>query len=70
MEFDTPQALLLDANSQFSSLVEQTGAAEAEYLRSLANMGSSNGKSTEQRLNDDKNDELLSDNAETDPLIR
>jgi hypothetical protein len=70
LEFDTPQALLLDANSQFSSLVEQTGAAEAEYLRSLANMGSSNGKSTEQRLNDDKNDELLSDNAETDPLIR
>ncbi|CAF1384435.1 unnamed protein product [Rotaria sordida] len=37
VEFDSPQVLLSNANSYFTSLVEQTGAAEAEYLRTLAN---------------------------------
>lgn len=38
MEFDEPGVLLSNTGSYFSSLVEQTGAAEAEYLRTLANV--------------------------------
>ncbi len=64
MEFDTPQTLLSDGNSQFSSLVEQAGGAEAEHLRLLARMASSKAKSTDQKLNDGKSDELPSNNAE------
>ncbi|CAF1183386.1 unnamed protein product [Adineta steineri] len=37
VEFDSPQVLLSNTNSQFTLLVEQTGIAEAEYLRTLAN---------------------------------
>ncbi|KAJ3151156.1 hypothetical protein HDU86_006146 [Geranomyces michiganensis] len=35
VEFDTPRALLSNPDSVFSSMVEQTGAANAELLRSL-----------------------------------
>ncbi|CAF4336430.1 unnamed protein product, partial [Rotaria sordida] len=41
VEFDSPQVLLSNANSHFTLLVEQTGAAEAEYLRTLANSSES-----------------------------
>ncbi|CAF4400641.1 unnamed protein product, partial [Adineta steineri] len=37
VEFDSPQVLLSNTNSQFTLLVEQAGIAEAEYLRTLAN---------------------------------
>jgi hypothetical protein len=37
LEFDTPQALLFDANSQFTSLVKQSGSSEAEHLKRLSN---------------------------------
>jgi hypothetical protein len=69
LEFDSPDALLSDSESQFASLVEQTGAAEAEHLRLLASAVSKKVKSTDQKLADNKDDELLSDNAENDPLI-
>ena len=36
LEFDTPSVLLSNPSSHFTSLVEQTGSAEAEHLRSLA----------------------------------
>ncbi|XP_010906316.1 ABC transporter C family member 2 [Elaeis guineensis] len=34
-EFDTPERLLLNENSAFSKMVQSTGAANAQYLRSL-----------------------------------
>lgn len=36
MDFDSPRMLILNDKSHFASLVEQTGAAEAEHLRTLA----------------------------------
>ena len=36
LEFDRPTVLLSNPKSYFVSLVEQTGSAEAEYLRVLA----------------------------------
>ncbi|XP_077243837.1 multidrug resistance-associated protein 2 [Tasmannia lanceolata] len=35
MEFDTPEDLLLNEGSAFSKMVQSTGAANAQYLRSL-----------------------------------
>ena len=35
VEFDTPDVLLSNGASCFAALVEQTGAAEAEYLQLL-----------------------------------
>ncbi len=35
LEFDSPRVLLTNPNSHLASLVEQTGPAEAEYLRTL-----------------------------------
>ncbi len=69
MEFDTPQALLSDENSQLSSLVEQTGGAEAEHLRLLANVTSTKMKSNDQKLMDNQDDNLKSDSGENEPLI-
>jgi hypothetical protein len=69
LEFDTPQALLSDVNSQLSSLVEQTGGAEAEHLRLLANVASTKIKSNDQKLNDDNDGESPSNSAENDALI-
>jgi ABC-type multidrug transport system fused ATPase/permease subunit len=36
LEFDTPATLLKDPSSEFSSMVDETGAANAVYLRKLA----------------------------------
>ncbi|CAF4162099.1 unnamed protein product [Rotaria sordida] len=62
LEFDSPNVLLSNSTSHFASLVEQTGLAEAEYLRTLANM-----KSTKD--NHDLDQESLTDSKETDPLL-
>ncbi|KAI3832402.1 hypothetical protein MKW92_043642, partial [Papaver armeniacum] len=35
LEFDTPEDLLSNEGSGFSKMVQSTGAANAEYLRSL-----------------------------------
>ncbi|KAG1338494.1 ABC transporter C family member 2 [Cocos nucifera] len=35
LEFDTPERLLLNENSAFTKMVQSTGAANAQYLRSL-----------------------------------
>ena len=50
LEFDSPDILLSDPNSQFSSLVEQTGASEAEHLRTLANAVAAKSKSNSHQL--------------------
>lgn len=39
LEYDTPEALLLNEQSSFSKMVESTGAANAQYLRSLVHSG-------------------------------
>jgi hypothetical protein len=70
LEFDSPYALLSNPESQFASLVEQTGAAEAEHLQLLASIASSKVKLNDQKLNDDKDGESPSDGTENDPLIR
>jgi hypothetical protein len=67
LEFDTPQALLSDENSQFSSLVEQTGSGEAEHLRSIATGIKSNEQENEETVID--NEMFLEDGNETDPLL-
>ncbi len=67
MEFDTPQALLSDANSQFSSFVKQTGSGEAEYLRSIVNGANSNDPQYEETAI--SNEMLLDDGSETDSLL-
>ena len=35
LEFETPEVLLSNARSHFSSLVDQSGVGEAEHLRML-----------------------------------
>lgn len=70
MEFDSPDALLVNPVSEFTSLVKQTGVAEAERLHLLASAASSKVKSILEKLNDDTSDELQPDNAEYDPLIQ
>ena len=60
LEFETPRMLLSDPTSQFSSLVNQTGVAEAEHLRMLINDVKSN--------NQQQNDEIVIHN-ETVPLL-
>ncbi len=67
MEFDTPQMLLSDANSHFSSLVDQTGAGEAEHLRILVNDAESNAQENHEIVIDNENS--LEDISETDSLI-
>ncbi len=69
LEFDSPDALLSNSESQFTLLVEQTGAVETEHLRLLASVASSKVKLTDQKLADSKNDDLRSDGEENDPLI-
>ena len=68
LEFDSPQSLLSDENSQFSSLVRQAGSSEAEYLRMLVNVTKSNGKQTQEIVIHDDGNALEQDN-ETDPLL-
>ncbi|UJR34945.1 hypothetical protein I4U23_027723 [Adineta vaga] len=42
LEFDSPNALLSNPTSHFTSLVEQAGTTEAEHLRMLVNVVSNN----------------------------
>jgi hypothetical protein len=67
LEFDTPQALLSDRESQFSSLVAQSGVAEADHLRLLVN-------EPDQRLNKQHETTIAQeiapeDASETDRLL-
>jgi hypothetical protein len=67
LEFDTPQALLFDANSQFTSLVKQSGSSEAEHLKRLSNASKI---STQQRQKIIAADEKFLESAgEDDRLI-
>ena len=66
-EFDVPETLLSNAQSQFASLVEQAGAAEAEYLRNLAKSSKVNIKQKEKI--DVEDEESGSEMNETDPLV-
>ena len=63
LEFDTPSTLLSDSNSYFVALVEQTGSAEAEYLRTLASQMQSKQETTV------VDDEFISAANENDPLL-
>ncbi|CAF5177674.1 unnamed protein product, partial [Rotaria sp. Silwood1] len=67
LEFDTPQALLSDRNSQFNSFVKQTGISEAEHLRTLANNARSNIEKNQDIFL--YNETLLENDHETDSLI-
>lgn len=44
MEYDTPEMLLQNVESAFSKMVQSTGAANAEYLRSLVLRGEGDSK--------------------------
>jgi hypothetical protein len=67
VEFDVPEVLLSNGQSYFASLVEQAGAAEAEYLRSLANSSEANTRRREEIYVADE--ELGEEINETDPLV-
>ncbi len=67
LEFDSPQSLLSNGDSQFSSLVRQTGLGEAEHLRMLANVSKTNAQRSEEVVIG--NDKSLEDYIDTDPLI-
>jgi len=45
VEYDTPERLLLNEESAFSKMVQSTGAANAQYLRSLVLGGQGGNKS-------------------------
>lgn len=47
LEYDTPEELLSNDRSAFSKMVQSTGAANAEYLRSLVLGGEGENKSRE-----------------------
>ncbi|CAM2724338.1 unnamed protein product [Rotaria socialis] len=68
LEFDTPQALLFDAQSQFSSLVQQTGIGEAEHLRILANTAAEFNRKIAQDIVI-SNENTFEKNNESDPFI-
>ncbi|CAF4061065.1 unnamed protein product [Rotaria sp. Silwood2] len=67
VEFDTPFVLLSNSNSYLASLVEQTGPAQAEYLRTLVNRMNQKIILTKKQPFDD--DELTSEVNENDPLL-
>lgn len=50
IEFDTLQALLSNPDSHFISLLEQTGPAKADYLRTLENAAAAKMKLKEQKI--------------------
>ena len=67
LEFDTPDALLTNPQSYFTSLVEQTGLAESEHLRTLATSVASTVRLRRKPIN--LNDNSPTENVETDPLL-
>ena len=67
LEFDSPSVLLSNPNSSFVSLVDQTGPAEAEHLRTLANRMVSKMKKKKQETI--VYDEFISSANESDPLL-
>ena len=69
LEFDTPDVLLSDSESQFSTLVEQTGVAEAEHLRALAKTTSRSIKLNDIIFVGDPDYDFESEMHEKDPLI-
>lgn len=68
MEFDRGDVLLSNEHSYFSALVEQTGAAEAEYLRRLANAKECNREEEVQEVSVGE-EERAAETSETDPLM-
>jgi hypothetical protein len=67
VEFNTPEVLLSNNHSYFASLVEQTGAVEAEYLRTLAKPTRYNTKRRREICMSDE--ESAPETNETDPLV-
>ena len=67
LEFDSPQALLANANSHLTLLVDQTSAAEAEHLRMLANNSRSSPVYSQEAIVENENP--LEEINETDPLL-
>jgi ABC-type proline/glycine betaine transport system ATPase subunit len=67
LEFDTPDALLTNPNSHFTSLIEQAGKAESEHLRKVAKNVTSTARLRRKSVDQDKN--LPACSIETDPLL-
>ena len=55
-------------NSQLSSLVKETGSAEAKYLRMLSEDDKSNSQENVETLGG--NDEIFEEDGENNPLLR
>jgi hypothetical protein len=65
LEFDTPEVLLSNGRSHFSSLVEQSGVGEAEHLRMLVRNMETRRRTEGVILNEMTKE----DSNETDPLM-
>ncbi|CAF4095187.1 unnamed protein product, partial [Rotaria magnacalcarata] len=68
LEFDSPYALLHNSESEFTSLIDQTGAAESDHLRELAHLSALKANFKNQNFND--NNDLPSEEEETDLLMK
>ncbi|CAF3410899.1 unnamed protein product [Rotaria socialis] len=68
LEFDSPYALLRNSESEFTSLIDQTGAAESDHLRELAHLAALKANFNNQNFND--NNDLPSEEEETDLLMK
>lgn len=73
LEFDQPDVLLSNDASEFSLLVKQTGEAEAEHLRMLANSAGAKTKSDLKKavveVRGDVADRSSHGDGENDPLL-
>ena len=69
VEFDRADVLLSKESSYFSSLVMQTGPAEAEYLRTLANSRNNFNKTSTCPTTSEFEEETKENINETDPLL-
>ena len=70
LEFDHPEKLLSNESSEFSILVKQTGAAEAEHLKLLAKTRSFKIHEPEVILvENQKHDDMNTLTNERDPLL-
>ena len=67
LEFDSPQVLLSNAGSHFSSMVRQSGLGEAEHLRGLANTEQPSVERQAETVMEDE--ETMDDGNETAPFL-
>jgi hypothetical protein len=69
LEFESPDVLLSNDESELSLLVKQTGSAEAEHLRMMARLAADRVFTSTHTFSIAEDDQLVKDAEEQDPLI-